>query len=112
MGIIFSELPLDVQNEVKNSLRVYNICTVYFERGSYRVTSSTVVRKTYAEDYKVIGICNAEDIYSPEERILNYVEEFHSYPVEYKGKRDYHFVGNLNHGDKVCYDAYGNIVKA
>lgn len=48
-----------------------------------------VIKKHYAADHEVIGTYCAKDIYTEEERILNYVNEFQSFPMGYKGKRDY-----------------------
>ena len=83
----FNELPESVQNKIKNTLKVYDKVDVYFEYGEYRF--GLVLKKHYAADHEVIGTYYAKDVYTEEERILNYVNEFQSYPIEYKGKRDY-----------------------
>ena len=83
----FNELPKDVQTTIKNRLRAYDKIDVYYEYGGYHF--GLVLKREYAPDHKVIGTYYAKDIYTEEERILNYVNEFQSYPINYKGKRDY-----------------------
>ena len=83
----FNELPETIQSKIKNTLKAYEKVDVYFENGEYHF--GLVLKKHYAEDHEVIGTYFARDIYTQEERILNYVNEFQSYPIEYKGKRDY-----------------------
>ena len=60
-------------------------------------------------DHEYIGAYYAKDIYTEEERILNYCEEFHSYPPEDKGKRDYNIIRDYNAKYKMID---GNIVRA
>lgn len=81
------ELPGTVQLRIRNTLKAYDSVDVYYENGKYHF--GTVVKKTYADDHEVIGTYYAKDIFTEEERILNYVNEFQSYPMNYKGKRDY-----------------------
>lgn len=83
----FNELPENLQNEIKDYLRAYNKVTVWYENGRY--TFGTCLKKTYAADHEFIGEYRADEIYTDDERILNYVNEFQSYPIQYKGKRDY-----------------------
>ena len=83
----FNELPENVQIRIKNTLRAYDHVDVYYENGEYHF--GLVIKKTYAPDHVVIGTYYAKDVYTEDERILNYVNEFQCYPIEYKGKRDY-----------------------
>ena len=83
----FNELPKDVQERIKNTLRAYDKVDVYFEYGEYHF--GLVIKITYGDDHKVIGTYYAKDIFTDEERILNYVNEFQDYPIQYKGKRNY-----------------------
>ena len=83
----FNELPANVQEKIKNTLRAYDKVDVYFEHGEYHF--GLCLKAKYGEDHEVIGTYYAKDVYTEEERILNYVNEFQSYPIEYKGKRDY-----------------------
>lgn len=83
----FNELPASVQNEIKNTLRAYDSVTVFYEYGDYHF--GTCLKKKYADDHEYIGTYYAKDIFTEEERILNYVNEFQCYPPQYKGNRDY-----------------------
>lgn len=83
----FNELPETIQSEIKNTLKAYEEVDVYFEYGEYYF--GLVLKKHYAADHEFIGTYYAKDVYTEEERILNYVNEFQSYPIQYKGKRDY-----------------------
>lgn len=83
----FNELPENVQQKIKNTLRAYDTVTVFFENGDYHF--GICLKAHYADDHEYIGHYSADEIYTEEERILNYVNEFQCYPIEYKGKRDY-----------------------
>lgn len=85
----FEQLPMDVQEEVKRWLRVYDVTYVDFANGEYKVSSSVCLTATYAPDHRCIGEYHAKDVFTEEERILNYILTFYCYPVEYTGKRDY-----------------------
>lgn len=91
----FAELPDDVQAEAKDTLKAYSKATVEFADGNFSVHTGCMICKTYAYDLCVCGTYTAEEIYTAEERIINYVEAFHDYPVEYKGERDYKMLNGL-----------------
>jgi hypothetical protein len=93
--INFDELPLEVQSEAKNTLKVYDEITVIFEYGQYHVTTGTCLKNVYANDHKVIGRYFAKDIFTEEERTINYIEEFISYPFQYKGKKDWSMIKEM-----------------
>jgi hypothetical protein len=107
----FYELPLNVQEQAKKTLRSFDEVNVIFEYGEYHVSAGIAVKSRYADDHEYIGHYKADDIFTPEERIINYVESFHSYPVQYKGKRDYNMINSLTWDDRVKFDEEGNIVK-
>ena len=88
-NILFNELPKEVQEEVKDWLKVYNETHVTFENGHYKVSSSISLLAKYPEDFKVIGDYKANEVFTAEERMVNYIVSFHDYPIEYKGTRDY-----------------------
>lgn len=83
----FIELPESIQNRIKNHLKAYDEVSVWYENGEY--SFGTFIKRQYAKDHEFIGTYRSEDIYTEEERILNYVNEFQCYPIQYKGKRDY-----------------------
>lgn len=85
----FEELPADVQADVKRVLRVYDECPVTYEYGRYNVGGGICIKKNYAPDHEFIGVYYADDVFTEEERIINYAESFHEYSPLYKGKRDY-----------------------
>ena len=85
----FAALPEDVQDKARGHLRAFNECLIVFEHGRFSVGGGACLAASYAPDHKVHGIVYADDIYTPEERICNYIEEFHDYPPQYKGARDY-----------------------
>ena len=103
----FNELPKEIQDEVKRTLRAYDEETVWFENGRY--TYGVSIQAKYAPDHEYIGTYYAKDVYTDEERIVNYCEEFHSYPMEYKGKRDYDIIRDYKAKYKMVD---GNIVRA
>ena len=103
----FNEIPKEVQEEVKNTLRAYPEVTVFFENGRY--TFGVSIKAKYASDHEYIGTYYARDIYTDAERIINYCEQFHSYPREYKGKRDYNLIKDYNAKYKMVD---GNVIQA
>jgi hypothetical protein len=54
-----------------------------------------LIKAEYGEDYKAIGEVNADDIYDSNDKIINYIEGFMSYPIEYKGKKDWGMIRKL-----------------
>lgn len=102
----FSELPKEVQESVKRTLRAYEKEDVWFDNGRYTFGLSLTLK--YTPDHEYIGTYFAKDVYTEEERIVNYCEEFHCYPIEYKGKRDYSIIKDYKAKYKMVD---GNIVR-
>lgn len=107
----FNELPASIQSEVKNQLKAYDKCFVTYENETYHISPSIAITASYAVDHEVIGTYTAKEIYTAEERIINYVESFHEFPIQYKGKRDYRWLNSLTWGSKVKMEN-GNLVNA
>lgn len=82
-------LPSEVVEEVKDTLKAFDRCYVNFYSGEYHVSVGIALKATYEPDEKVIGTYYAKEVFTPEERMLNYINEFQDYPIEYKGKRNY-----------------------
>lgn len=74
-----NKLPATIVEKVKNTLKAFNECSIEYEHGEYHTTSACL-RSYYADDYKFIGTAYQEDIYTIEERIENYRNEFHCEP--------------------------------
>lgn len=111
----FNELPQEVQEQAKTRLRCYNRVFITYEYGRYCVSTGIGVYKSYAPDHKSIGTYTADEVFTPEERIINYVENFRDYPSQYKGKRDYRFLNSLDtlkNGFKVKFNEEGDLVLA
>lgn len=110
----FNELPADVQNKIKEIAKAYSEVRVVYEYGKYNVGGGICLKAKYAPDYEVIGDYYAKDLFTPEERILNYVEAFHEYPIQYKGERNYKMLKEIrgNWDLKFRFDDNGNIVIA
>lgn len=89
MNAILEQLPVGIQENVKSTLKAYNRVNVTFENGEYGLSAGVMLKQNYAPDYKVLGWIHADDVYTKEEQIENYINEFFSYPTNYKGKRDY-----------------------
>ena len=89
-------LPKAIQKQVKNTLRAYADCSVVFENGRYLVGGGTTIKTHYADDHEVIGSYRADEVFTETERMENYINAFHCYPIEYKGNRDYQLVKDLD----------------
>lgn len=96
-------LPKAIQKQVKNTLRAYDSCSVVFENGRYSVGSGITIKTHYADDHEVIGNYRADEIYTEKERTENYINQFHCYPIEYKGNRDYQLVKDLDLIRSFCW---------
>lgn len=108
---LFNTLPTEVQEKAKNILKAYDEVHITFENGNYNVGAGISLRNEYPNDFRVIGDYKANEIFTEEERIINYVESFHDYPRNYKGKRDYSWLRTLTSwDDKVKFDEFGNLV--
>lgn len=105
------QLPEEVQKQIKEILKVYPRTSVTFENGEYHF-GGDCLKATYASDYEVIGEYKADEIFTEEENIINYVEAFHEYPAEYKGERDYKWLKSLGYDwdIKVKFDENGKLV--
>lgn len=112
MKTLFDCLPKETQDEIKKTLKAFPECSVWIEYGEHKVRTGSAVSKTYAPDLKYIGSFKDSDIFTESEMILNYVESFHEYPINYRGKRNYGMLDSLTWDSKVCFDELGNIVKA
>lgn len=84
-----SNLPKEIQEDILSTLKAYSEVNIIFEYGEYHATPGISIKEVYAPDHKFIGTIKVEDIYTEEERTENYIECFHSYPIWYKGERDY-----------------------
>ena len=97
--------------EIKDTLKAYDRVEVEFENGQFHFSTGSCLRAKYAPDHEFIGTVYADDIFTEEERIVNYVEAFHSFPIGYKGKRDYRMFEGLDWSAKFAL-VDGNIVRA
>lgn len=77
----FDDLPEAIQKEVKNTLKAYKRCTVYYEMNQFHASVGSCIRARYAPDHFVCGDYYATDIYTKEERRQNFYESFGYYPV-------------------------------
>lgn len=105
----FNNLPIEIQTNVKNTLRAFNKCDVWFEYGQYRVLTGACLKATYGADHKYIGTYKADEIFTEEERIENYINGFCDYPIEYKGKRDYGMLRKMTNEREIVKDENGKM---
>lgn len=110
----FKQLPIEVQDEARSILKAYDEVAIVYEYGKYNVGTGICIKKEYAPDHNFIGIVYAEDIYTEDERMINYMESFHAYPMQYKGNRDYVMLHNVGYdwSVKFKFDENHNIVRA
>ena len=88
-----SNLPLNVQNEIKQTLSAFDKCSVTLTKDNqYKVNTFSSI---HTGDYdQFIGEYTANEVFSIEERIINYVKSFRDFPykvdgVTYQGKKDW-----------------------
>ena len=93
-------LPLNVQQDIKDVLRAYDVVHVTFSNGEYHVSTGTAILAEYPADHRFVGDVSKDDVYTENEQVANYVESFCDYPVYYKGKRDYEMLRFLKNRKK------------
>lgn len=110
----FNELPAEVREDVKRALRAYDRAYVIYEYGAYHTSVAIGLKAHYAEDHRVVGEYRADEVFTEDERIINYIESFHEYPIQYKGKRDYKILHEIegNWEVKFKFDDEKNLVMA
>ena len=92
---LFETLPEHIKEDIRNTLKAYDKCYVNFQNGEYKVTIAIGILSEYPKDFKVIGTIHNHDIYSREERIENYINEFMGYPFDYNGKKDWDLIEKM-----------------
>lgn len=70
------ELPDDVQQQVKETLKAYDRCSAKFENQRWSATTGYCIKSSYSFDYFVAGEYYATDVYTEEERRQNFLEVF------------------------------------
>ena len=71
-----SELPEEIQNKVKSTLKAFNKVTVVYEYGKFSTSVGCCIKSHYNYDHFVCGEYKAEEVYTEEERRQNYKECF------------------------------------
>lgn len=110
MNELFINLPGEVQREVKDTLKAYPRVYVTFENGAYNVSVGVALLAKYPADFKSIGVYTDSEIFTEDERILNYINTFHEYPPQYKGIRDYRWLKSLKWSEEVIFDSDHNLI--
>lgn len=70
------KLPEEIQQEVRQTLKAYQRCNVYFEYGKFHTRTGYCVKAEYNFDHFVCGEYKASDVYTEEERRQNFIESF------------------------------------
>lgn len=104
----FNQLPESVQTAIKSYLKAYDDVSVSYENGMYLFDDG--IKKYYAADYKFIGTYRKEQFYTEKEQIENYINEFHDYPVNYKGSRDYALMHKMQDETRVAVTSRGTFI--
>lgn len=101
------------KEEIKSTLKAYDKVHVTYEYGKYHFSTFVGLTASYADDHRFCGTVYADDIFTPEECIINYVEAFHDYPIGYHGKRDYKMLREVGNDWTAKFQfVNGNIVRA
>lgn len=78
----------DVQALAKSLLRGYDTVYLTTDSDNYTEVSTSLMITATPRITNTVTI-HAKDVFTPEQQIINYVEEFHDYPIQYKGCRDH-----------------------
>ena len=85
---IFQTLPLKAQSEISDTLKAYSKVDFYFRGCEFQVRAFTILSATN-DGYTHLASFNKDDIFSEEEQIVNYVNSFRSFPIEYNGNKNW-----------------------
>ena len=105
----FNDLPISVQNDIKDTLKAYDKCDVWFEYGEYKVMVGACLKAVYAPDHKFIATFTKEEIFTETEQIENYINSFNCYPPKYTGRKDWAIMRKMS--DEREYDPETGIIK-
>lgn len=76
-----AELPEDVQEKVRQTLKVFNNANVVYEYNCFNVSAHTCIKSSYGYDHFVCGRYSAEEVYTKEERRQHRAElDSHEFP--------------------------------
>lgn len=82
-------LSKEEKEKALNTLTCYREISISHQYGGYHYTTGHVLTAVYPSDFKFCGTVKDEDVYTEDELLLNYVNNFYSYPITYKGVRNY-----------------------
>ena len=99
-----NSLPINVQESVKNTLKAYDKCDVWFEYGDYKVMCGACLRSKYAPDHRFVATFTKDQVYSEKEQIENYINEFSCYPPNYKGKKDWQMLHKMSDEREINFE--------
>lgn len=101
-----------VQEEIKDTLKIFNECHVERHGKEYKVCTGWCLKATYGDE-EVLDTFTADEIFTEDERILNYIESFHSYPITYRGERNYKMIHEIkgNWNARFAFDENKNIIR-
>lgn len=99
-----NSLPINIQNEVRNTLRAYDHCDVWFEYGEYHVMCGACLKAKYAPDHRFVATFTKDEIFTETEQIENYINEFCCYPSNYKGKKDWQMIHKMSDEREINYE--------
>ena len=99
-----NSLPIEIQEQVRNTLRAFDKCDVWFEYGEYKVQVGACLRAKYAPDHRFVATFTKDEIFTEKEQIENYINKFHCYPANYKGKKDWQMIHKMQDGREIDYE--------
>jgi hypothetical protein len=108
---ILSTLTASEIAEVKYSLECFDSCIVTRNRNTGKIiaTNAIVLHNGQYDEY--LGEVLADEVFTSEERILNYVKNFRDYPwPQYKGAKDWKKLDS--DWTEVSLNAEGNLIFA
>lgn len=101
-----------VQEEIKDTLKIYDECHVERRGTEFVVCTGWCLKATYGDE-EVLDTFTADEVFTEDERILNYIESFHSYPITYHGERNYKMIHEIegNWNARFAFDENKNIIR-
>lgn len=98
----------EVQKKVRSVLSAYDECHIERHGSEYIVCTGWCLKNSY-EDEEILDTFKKEEIFTEDEIIENYINSFHDYPINYKGKRNYQLMNMMDESRRSGKELEGHL---
>lgn len=73
---ILEKYPVSIQQDIKDTLTAYSKVSITFYNGKFHIETGCMLLGEYPDDYQCYPDILATDIYTDDERVENYINNF------------------------------------